>query len=158
MWVVEHHASFQMVYYAHFYGWDQHEREKYRDSIYFQSCADFCERWDQSSFDPHYESEPLAFFEPYVRRLFARKPYDPAIMQVGFVKGLPRSTSRRMLSGAARPWCGAPSTSTMVAWAGTSPALTILWGRSAVIAERFACLQLAGFLADAHLELTGDQI
>ena len=89
VWVVEHHASFQMIYYAHFYGWNQHEREKYRDNIYFQSCADFCERWDQSSFDPNYESEPLAFFEPYVRRLFARKPHDPAIMQVGVVKGLP---------------------------------------------------------------------
>ena len=45
-------ASFQMYYYAHHYGWNQHEREKYRDSIYYQSCVDFCERWDQSSFDP----------------------------------------------------------------------------------------------------------
>lgn len=90
VWVVEHHASFQMFYYAHHYGWERHEREKYRDSIYYQSCVDFCERWDQSSFDPAYRSEPLEFFEPYVRRLFARKPYDPTIMEPGFVKGLPR--------------------------------------------------------------------
>jgi predicted HD phosphohydrolase len=79
-----------MFYYAHHYGWERHEREKYRDSIYYQSCVDFCERWDQSSFDPAYRSEPLEFFEPYVRRLFARKPYDPTIMEPGFVKGLPR--------------------------------------------------------------------
>ena len=89
VWVVEHHASFQLVYYAHHYGWNQHERDKYRDNIYFQSCADFCERWDQSSFDPHYQGEPLSFFEPYVRRLFARKPYDTGNMQPGVVKGLP---------------------------------------------------------------------
>jgi predicted HD phosphohydrolase len=89
VWVVEHHASFQLVYYAHHYGWDQHERDKYRDNIYFQSCADFCERWDQSSFDPHYRSQLLSFFEPHVRRLFARKPYDPTIMLPGVVKGLP---------------------------------------------------------------------
>jgi predicted HD phosphohydrolase len=78
-----------MVYYAHHYGWNQHQRDKYRDSIYFQSCADFCERWDQSSFDPEYGSEPLSFFEPYVRRLFARKPYDRLVMQTGVVRGLP---------------------------------------------------------------------
>jgi predicted HD phosphohydrolase len=89
VWVVEHHASFQMVYYAHHYGWNRHERDKYRDSICFQSCADFCERWDQSSFDPEYRSEPLSFFEPYVRRLFARKPYDRLVMQTGVVRGLP---------------------------------------------------------------------
>jgi predicted HD phosphohydrolase len=89
VWVVEHHAAFQLVYYAHHYGWDQHERDKYRDNIYFQSCVDFCERWDQSSFDPDYRNEPLSFFEPHVRRLFARKPYDLTIMQPGVVKGLP---------------------------------------------------------------------
>jgi hypothetical protein len=31
--------------------------------------------------------DPL--FEPYVRRLFARKPYDPQVTQPGVVKGLP---------------------------------------------------------------------
>ena len=46
VWTVEHHAAFQMYYYAHHYGWNQHERDKYRDSVYYQSCVDFCERWD----------------------------------------------------------------------------------------------------------------
>jgi predicted HD phosphohydrolase len=89
VWTIEHHATFQLIYYAHHYGWNRDEREKYRDSIYFQSCVDFCERWDQSSFDPDYKSEPLGVFEPYLRRLFARKPYDPAVIQAGVVKGLP---------------------------------------------------------------------
>lgn len=88
-WVVEHHGTFQMLYYAHHYGWNPNEREKYKDSPHYQACADFCERWDQNSFDPDYKSEPLEFFEPMVRALFARKAYDPAIMRVGEAKGLP---------------------------------------------------------------------
>ena len=51
-WVVEHHGVFQMVYYAHHYDWDRELRQKYADSPYYRSCVDFCERWDQSSFDP----------------------------------------------------------------------------------------------------------
>ena len=31
--------------------------------------VDFCENYDQNSFDPHYESEPLTFFEPMVHRV-----------------------------------------------------------------------------------------
>jgi predicted HD phosphohydrolase len=89
VWTIEHHASFQMYYYAHHYGWNQHEREKYRGSPYFQSCVDFCERWDQSSFDPAYAMKSLADFEPLVREVFARKAHDPAVIQAGVVKGLP---------------------------------------------------------------------
>ncbi len=88
-WVVEHHGAFQMVYYAQHYGWNQHERDKYRDSPYFQTCVDFCARWDQSSFDPAYDSEPLEFFAPMVERVFARKAYDPDVVQAGIVRGLP---------------------------------------------------------------------
>ncbi len=88
-WTVEHHGIFQMFYYAHHYGWDKDARERFKDHPCWQSCADFCERWDQSSFDPDYDSEPLEFFEPMVREVFARTPYDPEVVQEGVVKGLP---------------------------------------------------------------------
>jgi predicted HD phosphohydrolase len=88
-WVVEHHAAFQMVYYAHHYGWNQMEREKYRGDPRYQSCVDFCERWDQSSFDDRYPSKPLSAFEPMVREVFARPPYDDAMIRPGVVQGLP---------------------------------------------------------------------
>jgi predicted HD phosphohydrolase len=87
-WTVEHHGMFQMVYYAHHYGWDPNEREQYRDHPYYQTCADFCERWDQSSFDPDYPTKPLEHFEPMVREVFARKAYDEAVMCKGEVRGL----------------------------------------------------------------------
>jgi predicted HD phosphohydrolase len=89
VWTVGHHASFQMVYYAHHYGWNQHERERYRDSPYYQSCVDFCERWDQSSFAPNYPTLPLETFVPMVKEVFARKAHDPAVIQKAAVRGLP---------------------------------------------------------------------
>jgi predicted HD phosphohydrolase len=88
-WVIEHHGTFQLVYYAHHYGWNQFEREKHRDSPHYQACVDFCERWDQASFDPDYPSEPLDAFAAVVEDVFARKPYDPAVLQPGIAIGLP---------------------------------------------------------------------
>lgn len=89
VWTVEHHAAFQMYYYAHHYGWNRHEREKYRESPYYQSCIDFCERWDQSSFDPAFATKTLDVFIPLVKEVFARKAYAPEVVQKGVVKGLP---------------------------------------------------------------------
>lgn len=88
-WTVEHHGIFQMYYYGHHYGWDKDARDRFKDHPCWQSCADFCERWDQSSFDPDYEYEPLEVFEPMVREVFARKAYDPDVIQENVVKGLP---------------------------------------------------------------------
>ena len=88
-WVVEHHGIFQMHYYAHHYGWDRELREKYADSPYYQACVDFCERWDQSSFDPDYPIDPLESFEAQVRAVFARTAWDAAVTRPGVVTGLP---------------------------------------------------------------------
>ncbi len=89
VWVVEHHGIFQTYYYAHHYGWDRELRAKFADHPYYRSCVDFCERWDQTSFDPDYPMDPLESFEDEVREVFARKAYDPEIQQIGRVTGLP---------------------------------------------------------------------
>ncbi len=88
-WVIEHHGIFQMIYYAHHYGWDKNARDKFKDNIYFKSCSDFCERWDQKAFDPNYESKSLKFFEPMIKDVFTRPPYKAEFIQEGVVKGLP---------------------------------------------------------------------
>ena len=88
-WVVEHHGIFQMIYYAHHYGWDKNARNEFKDNIYFKSCSDFCERWDQSCFDPDYNYEPIEFFEPMIREVFKRKAYDPTNIKSKQVFGLP---------------------------------------------------------------------
>ena len=87
-WVVEHHGIFQMIYYAHHYGWDENARDQFKDHPCFESCAAFCERWDQSSFDPGYDTLPLAHFEPMLREVFARKAYDAAVLRDGYVSSL----------------------------------------------------------------------
>ncbi|MEM7179093.1 MAG: HD domain-containing protein [Pseudomonadota bacterium] len=89
VWVVEHHGIFQMYYYAHHYGWNREKRAMFRNNPYYRSCVDFCERWDQSSFDPDYPMDPLESFRDEVREVFARKAYDPSVMQLGVIKGLP---------------------------------------------------------------------
>lgn len=82
-WVCQHHGIFQMVYYAHFQGGDPNIRERYADHPYYQSAVDFCERWDQASFDPGYDTQPLAHFAPMVREVFSREPWDATYLCLG---------------------------------------------------------------------------
>lgn len=82
-WVVEKHGDFQMIYYGTHVGANPHKRDAYAGHPYFDDCATFCERWDQSSFDPDYDTLPLAFFRPMVAEVFARTPYDPDVIQPG---------------------------------------------------------------------------
>jgi predicted HD phosphohydrolase len=77
-WIVEQHGLFQSYYYAHHLGGDRDGRERFRDHPWYQACRDFCANWDQCSFDPHYSWEPLATFEPLVRRIFTRPAHDPS--------------------------------------------------------------------------------
>jgi len=91
-WVVEHHGIFQVLYYGHHYGWDRNARDQFKDHPCFESCAEFCERWDQSSFDPDYDYEPLEYFEPLVAEVFARKAYDPQVIREGYVSTLTASS------------------------------------------------------------------
>jgi predicted HD phosphohydrolase len=87
-WTVEHHGIFQTLYFGHHYGWDRNARDEFRDHPCFDTCAAFCERWDQSSFDPDYLTKPLSHFEPMLREVFARKAYDPAVIREGEAIGL----------------------------------------------------------------------
>lgn len=79
-WIVHHHGLFQKVYYAHHFGEDPNERDRYRDHPWYQSCVDFCERYDQAAFDPDYPTPSLEHFEPMLRSVFSRAPFDPAVI------------------------------------------------------------------------------
>jgi len=71
-WIMLHHGMFQEYYYAHHVGRDRNARDQFRDHQYYQDAVDFCEKWDQKSFDPEYDSYPLEHFEPMVRKLFSK--------------------------------------------------------------------------------------
>jgi len=73
-WIMLHHGLFQEYYYAHHIGRDRNARDQFKDHQYYQEAVDFCERWDQKSFDPEYQSFPLEHFEPMVRNVFSKEP------------------------------------------------------------------------------------
>lgn len=70
-WIIKHHGVFQGAYYFQHIGADPNARDRWRDHPYFQDTVDFCATYDQVSFDPAYQSEPLSFFEPMLRRVLA---------------------------------------------------------------------------------------
>jgi predicted HD phosphohydrolase len=82
-WVVEKHGDFQLLYYGEYVGANPHKREAHRENVYFDDCVEFCEKWDQSSFDPEYRTEDLSFFAPMVTEVFARKAYDALVIRKG---------------------------------------------------------------------------
>jgi predicted HD phosphohydrolase len=70
-WIIKHHGIFQGYYFFHYVGLDRDGRDAFREHPYYQACVDFCHKYDQNSFDPGYDSEPLEFFVPMVERVLA---------------------------------------------------------------------------------------
>ena len=75
-WIIEKHGEFQMYYYAHHLGKNKNQRDKYKDHPYYQDTVDFCEKWDQASFDPDYKNMTLEEFAPMIKKIFSREPYS----------------------------------------------------------------------------------
>ena len=74
-WIVKHHGLFQAYYIAHHLGGDRNARDKFKDHKYYKATVNFCEKYDQSSFDPDYKSMSLQDFSTMVEKIFARTPY-----------------------------------------------------------------------------------
>ena len=75
-WIIEKHGIFQMYYYTHHLGGNKNEREKFKGHKYYEDTINFCEKWDQKSFDPNFKSLDLKDFKPYVKKIFGRDPYS----------------------------------------------------------------------------------
>lgn len=75
IWVVRHHGIFQMFYNKSLSSEERGSREQFKEHQYYQSAVDFCENWDQCSFDPKYDSQKLEFFIPILERVFSREPF-----------------------------------------------------------------------------------
>ncbi|MEP3296420.1 MAG: HD domain-containing protein [Pseudoruegeria sp.] len=82
-WVVEKHGDFQLIYYGDHVGANSQKRDTYKGHPYFDDCALFCERWDQASFNPDYDTLPIEHFAHMVQDVFARTPYDPDVIRTG---------------------------------------------------------------------------
>ena len=72
-WMILAHQDFQGRHYYHHFGGDTNAREKHRQTIdagTFELAERFADEWDQTSFDPDYDTLPLEHFEPLVRQVF----------------------------------------------------------------------------------------
>ena len=79
-WIVKHHGIFQGYYFFEYLGLDKNMRDKFKDHPYFDDCKEFCEKYDQNSFDPDYDTLDLEFFIPMVKELF-QKPKKSIYLQ-----------------------------------------------------------------------------
>jgi predicted HD phosphohydrolase len=70
-WMLDHHGIFQGYYFFHHLGLDRDMREQFRGHPDFEYTAQFCHLYDQSAFDPNYDTMPLSAFEPMLRRVVA---------------------------------------------------------------------------------------
>lgn len=69
--MVEKHGIFQAYYFFHHLGMDRNLRDKFKGQPIYERTLEFCEKYDAPAFDPAYESLPLSFFEPMLRRVMA---------------------------------------------------------------------------------------
>tara|TARA_B100001063_G_scaffold116890_1_gene109119 strand:- start:324 stop:665 length:342 start_codon:yes stop_codon:yes gene_type:complete len=74
-WIIKHHGLFQTYYSAHHLDGDRNARDKFKDHEFYQATINFCENYDQASFDPNYKSMTLDEFYPMVQKIFSKKPY-----------------------------------------------------------------------------------
>jgi predicted HD phosphohydrolase len=71
-WMIKAHQDFQGRHYYHHFGGDPNARDAYQGEPWFGLAERFADDWDQTAFDPSYDTLPLEHFEPLVRKVFAR--------------------------------------------------------------------------------------
>jgi predicted HD phosphohydrolase len=70
-WMIQVHQDFQGRHYYDYLGKSPSLRDKHRDHPAYDLAERFADEWDQTSFDPDYDSFPLKHFEPLIRKVFA---------------------------------------------------------------------------------------
>lgn len=70
--MVEKHGIFQGYYFFHHLGMNRHLRDQFAGQSFYDVTLEFCEKYDAPAFDPDYDTLPLDFFEPMLRRVMAR--------------------------------------------------------------------------------------
>jgi predicted HD phosphohydrolase len=70
-WMVEKHGIFQGYHFFHHLGLDRNLRDQFAGHPYYDLTVEFCHEYDQSAFDPGYDSMGLADFEPALRSVLS---------------------------------------------------------------------------------------
>jgi predicted HD phosphohydrolase len=69
--IVRTHQDFQGRHYYALMGKDPEARSRYASEQWYQKACVFTDEWDQTSFDPNYDTLPMSYFEPMIERVFA---------------------------------------------------------------------------------------
>jgi len=69
--IVRTHQDFQGLHYYALMGKDPNSRSRYSGESWYSTACVFADGWDQTSFDPEYDTLPLSHFEPMIDRIFA---------------------------------------------------------------------------------------
>lgn len=70
--IIRTHQDFQGRHYYGLIGLDPEARKQYEDEPWYELAGRFTDEWDQTSFDPDYDTLPLSYFEPMIDRVFAK--------------------------------------------------------------------------------------
>ncbi len=69
--IIRTHQDFQGRHYYALMGKDPEARVQYATEPWYEMACVFTDGWDQTSFDPAYDTLPLSHFEPMIDRVFA---------------------------------------------------------------------------------------
>jgi predicted HD phosphohydrolase len=75
VWMIDVHQDFQGRHYYQYLGKDPAAREQHAGHPTYALAERFADEWDQTSFDPGYDTLPLEHFEPLVREVFVAPRY-----------------------------------------------------------------------------------
>lgn len=71
--IIRTHQDFQGKHYYALLGLDPDARQQYTNKPWFEQARIFTDEWDQTSFDPAYDTLPFEHFEPMVERVFSKQ-------------------------------------------------------------------------------------
>ena len=71
--IIRTHQDFQGKHYYALLGLDPAARQQYAQEPWFEQARIFTDEWDQTSFDPDYDTLPLEHFEPLLERVFSKQ-------------------------------------------------------------------------------------
>ncbi|HWQ31238.1 MAG TPA: HD domain-containing protein [Blastocatellia bacterium] len=69
--IIRTHQDFQGRHYYALMGRDPNARDQYAHEPWYKLAEQFTDEWDQTSFDPEYDTLPFEHFEPMIDRVFA---------------------------------------------------------------------------------------
>ena len=68
--IIRTHQDFQGEHYYHYMGKPRDLRKQYVNESWYKKAIEFTDEWDQAAFDPSYQTDSLASFEPLINTFF----------------------------------------------------------------------------------------